>query len=156
MVNLIKKKLLWKLIEKKYREVFQNLEKENNENNLNDNDGNIDFKNIIFPSVPNINKIKNNINTYIIKIKSNQEDKVKITREYRDFYLSIEELRKNKYAFFIVNPLYDFLKFGFLEIFKPKKWNLRLRIDFSQYTEDSTQLDQLLEFLITSFKKLDN
>jgi hypothetical protein len=156
MVNLIKKKLLWKLIEKKYREVFQNLEKEHNENNLNDTNDSIDFKNIIFPSVPNINKIKNNVNSFIIKLKSSIQDKLAITRDYRDFYLSIEELRKNKYAFFIVNPLYDFLKFGFLEIFKPKKWNLRLRIDFSQYTEDSTQLNQLLEFLITSFKKLDN
>jgi hypothetical protein len=155
MVNLIKKKLLWKLIEKKYREVFQNLEKENNENNLNESNASIDFKNIIFPSVPNINKVKNSINSFIIKIKS-QDDKFSITKDYRDFYLSMEELRKNKYGFFIVNPLYDFLKFGFLEIFKPKKWNLRLRIDFSQYTEDSTQLDQLLEFLITSFKKLDN
>ena len=80
----------------------------------------------------------------------------KICKEYKDFYLLMEELNKNKFSFFVVNPLYDFFKFGFLEFFKPKKWNLKLRIDFSQFTDDLTQLDQLLEFLITNFKKLDN
>jgi hypothetical protein len=156
MVGLLKKKLLWKLIEKKYREVFTNLENELNEIEANDNQQLLD-KNIVFPSVPCVDRIKNNINNLILKIKyANNDEKIKISKEYKDFYLCIEEIGKNKYSFFKINPLYDFFKFGFLEIFKPKKWNLKLRIDFSQYTEDSTQLDQLLEFLINGFKKLDS
>jgi hypothetical protein len=157
MVGLLKKKLLWKLIEKKYREVFTNLENDLEELESNDNQQVLDLKNIIFPSVPCIGRIKNNINHFIIKTKfSSNDEKMKLCQEYKDFYLTVEEIGKNKYSFFKVNPLYDFFKFGFLEIFKPKKWSLKLRIDFSQYTEDSSQLDQLLEFLINGFKKLDN
>jgi hypothetical protein len=156
MVGLSRKKLLWKLIEKKYREIYSNLEKDFNDIELNENNA-IDAKTVTFPSVPHVNIIKNNINNFIIKIKTSSEDqKVKLCKEFKDFYLVMEELSKIKYSFFKLNPLYDFFKFGFLEIFKPKKWNLKLKIDFSQYTENLAQLDQLLEFLIVHFKKLDN
>jgi hypothetical protein len=158
LVDLSRKKLLWKLIEKKYREIFSNLEKDFNDCDLNDHYASLDSKNVTFPMVPHINRIKNNVNSFIIKQKTaaDSESLMKISKDYKDFYLLMEGLSKNKYSFFKVNPLYDFFKFGFLEIFKPKKWNLKLRFDFSQITNDMTQLDQLLEFLITNFKKLDN
>lgn len=157
LVDLSKKKLLWKLIEKKYREIFSNLEKDFNDCDLNDHYACLDNKNVTFPMVPHVNRIKNNVNSFIIKQKSaDSESLIKLSQDYKDFNLLMEGLSKNKYSFFKVNPLYDFFKFGFLEIFKPKKWNLKLRFDFSQFTNDMTQLDQLLEFLITNFKKLDN
>jgi len=113
----------------------------------------------VVPRVPHIQKITSSLNNFIIRMKGstgNVDLKMRICKEYKDFYLSFIELTKHKYSFFKLNPLYDFFKFGFLEIFKPKKWNLRLRVDFSQLTEDERQLDQLLEFLIANFKKLDN
>ena len=107
--------------------------------------------------MPHINRIKNNINNIIIKQKTaDSETCLKNSKDFKDFYLLMEQLSKNKYSFFKVNPLYDFFKFGFLEIFKPKKWNLKFRTDFSQYSNDITQLDQLLEVLIKNVKNLDN
>jgi hypothetical protein len=156
IVGLAKKKLLWKLIEKKYREVFSNLEKDFSEIELNEHNI-FDVKSVVFPSVPHISKIKTMINNFIIRIRTaDLQNQIRLSREYKEFYLVMEELCKNKYSFFKVNPLYDFHKFGFLEIFKPKKWNLKQRIDFSQFTDNTNQLDQLLDFLITNFKKQDN
>lgn len=156
IVGLSRKKLLWKLVEKKYREIFSNLEKDFNDFEMNEAYS-LEAKNVTFPMVPHINRVKNNVNNFIINMKHADSDSLmKLSRDYKDFYLLMEELAKNKYSFFKVNPIYDFFQFGFLEIFKPKKWNLKLRIDFSQFTNDMNQLDQLLEFLITNFKKLDS
>jgi hypothetical protein len=156
IVGITKKNLLWKLIEKKYREMFSSLEKEFNDIELNE-ETYFSSKNISFPSVPHVNRIKGTINNFIIKLKDKDiETKNRLSRDYKEFNIITGELCKNKYSFFKVNPLYDFFKFGFLEIFKPKKWNLKLRIDFSNFTDDTNQLDQLLDFLITNFKKLHN
>ena len=78
-----------------------------------------------------------------------------VCEEYKRFIMQMNDNAMNKYAFFKLNPLYDFFKFGFVEISKPKRWNLKLRFDFSGYFERLDKLDQLLNYLIKTFQNLD-
>lgn len=155
IVGITKKKLLWKLIEKKYRDIYSILEKEINDVELNENpilkekkeDG----------CVPHIRYIIALINNLIIQMKGMEEEhKIFICNDFKDLISSMEENSRNKYLFFKMNPLYDFFKFGFLEIFKPKRWGLKSRFDFSAYTNKLSKLDQLLNYLVKSFQKSDN
>ena len=154
IVGITKKKLLWKLIEKKYRDIYSILEKEINDVELNENpilkekkeDGN----------VPHIRYIIALINNLIIQMKGMEEEhKIFICNDFKDLISSMEENSRNKYLFFKMNPLYDFFKFGFLEIFKPKRWGLKSRFDFSAYTTKLTKLDQLLNYLVKNFQNAD-
>ena len=154
IVGITKKKLLWKLIEKKYRDIYSALEKEVNDVELNENpilgekkeDGN----------VPHIRYIITLINNLIIQMKGmEEENKITICNDFKDIINNMEENAKKKYLFFKMNPLYDFFKFGFLEIFKPKRWGLKSRFDFSAYTTKLTKLDQLLTYLIKNFQSAD-
>ena len=158
ILGITKKKLLWKLIEKKYRDTYTDLEKELNNVELNEmtilNKKNEEGTN---GSVPHIKYIVALINNLIIQMKG-MEDKHKIfiCKDFKELIQRMEEISKQKYLFFKVNPLYDFLKFGFLEIFKPKNWGLKSRFDFSAYTNKLSKLDQLLNYLVKSFQKSDN
>ena len=154
IVGITKKKLLWKLIEKKYRDIYSNLEKEVNDFELNENpimkekreDG----------SVPHIRYIIALINNLIIQMKGMEEEhKIFICNDFKELINNMEENSKKKYLFFKMNPLYDFFKFGFLEIFKPKRWGLKSRFDFSAYTTKLTKLDQLLNYLVKNFQNAD-
>ena len=155
IVGITKKKLLWKLIEKKYRDIYSNLEKDVNDVELNENpimkekkeDG----------SIPHIRYIMALINNLIIQMKGMEEEhKIFICNDFKDLINSMEDNAKKKYLFFKMNPLYDFFKFGFLEIFKPKRWGLKSRFDFSAYTTKLTKLDQLLNYLVKNFQNADN
>ena len=154
IVGITKKKLLWKLIEKKYRDIYSNLEKDVNDVELNENpimkekkeDG----------SIPHIRYIMALINNLIIQMKGMEEEhKIFICNDFKDLINSMEDNAKKKYLFFKMNPLYDFFKFGFLEIFKPKRWGLKSRFDFSAYTTKLTKLDQLLNYLVKNFQNAD-
>ena len=154
IVGITKKKLLWKLIEKKYRDIYSNLEKEVNDMELNENpimkekkeDG----------SVPHIRFIMALINNLIIQMKGMEEEhKIFICNDFKELINSMEDNSKKKYLFFKMNHLYDFFKFGFLEIFKPKRWGLKSRFDFSAYTTKLTKLDQLLNYLVKNFQNAD-
>ena len=154
IVGITKKKLLWKLIEKKYRDIYSNLEKEVNDMELNENpimkekkeDG----------SVPHIRFIMALINNLIIQMKGMEEEhKIFICNDFKELINGMEDNSKKKYLFFKMNPLYDFFKFGFLEIFKPKRWGLKSRFDFSAYTTKLTKLDQLLNYLVKNFQNAD-
>ena len=155
ILGITKKKLLWKLIEKKYRDTYSDLEKELNNAEL--NEAEILSKQGEGGYVPHIKYIIAMINNLIIQMKG-MEDKHKIfiCNDFKDLIQRMENISKEKYLFFKVNPLYDFLKFGFLEIFKPKKWGLKSRFDFSAYTNKLTKLDQLLNYLVKSLQKTDN
>ena len=155
ILGITKKKLLWKLIEKKYRDTYTDLEKELNNAELNETA--ILSNKVEGGSVPHIKYIISNLNNLIIQMKG-MEDKHKIfiCNDFKDLMQRIEDISKEKYLFFKVNPLYDFLKFGFLEIFSPKKWGLKSRFDFSAYTNKLSKLDQLLNYLVKSFQKSDN
>ena len=154
IVGITKKKLLWKLIEKKYRDIYSNLEKEINDVELNENpilkekkeDG----------SIPHIRYIIALINNLIIQMKGMEEEhKIFICNDFKDLISSMEENSRNKYLFFKMNPLYDFFKFGFLEIFKQKRCGLKSRFDFSAYTTKLNKLDQLLNYLVKNFQNAD-
>lgn len=154
IVGITKKKLLWKLFEKKYRDIYSSLEKEINDVELNENpilkekkeDG----------CVPHIRYIIALINNLIIQMKGMEEEhKIFICNDFKELISSMEENSRNKYLFFKMNPLYDFFKFGFLEIFKPKRWGLKSRFDFSAYTTKLNKLDQLLNYLVKNFQSAD-
>ena len=74
-----------------------------------------------------------------------EENNIVIFKEYKDFIMSMNNNARQKYCSFKLNPLYDFFQFCFLEIFKAKKWNLKLKLDFSPYLET---LDRLVNYLI--------
>ena len=154
IVGITKKKLLWKLIEKKYRDIYSNLEKELNDMELNENPMLRERRDD--PVVLHIRYIITLINNLVIQMKGiSDQNSETICQEYKDFIVSMNENAKHKYYFFKMNPLYDFFKFGFLEVFKPKRWNLKLRFDFSGYTEKLEKLDQLLNYLIKNFQNTD-
>ena len=152
LVNLTKKNLLWKLIEKKYRDIYSNLEKELNDIELIDNPMLKERKDE--GCVPHIRYIKNLMNDILIQMKDSGEEN-NICNEYKNFIISMNNNAKQKYSFFKLNPLYDFFQFGFLEIFKAKKWNLKPKLDFAPFLETLDKLDQLLNYLIKSFQSVD-
>lgn len=161
LVGITRRTLLWKMIEKKYRDLYASLEKDFGDLDINDNNiisiNSDKIQTETFACVPHANRIKNTLNNFILRMRSADiEEKLKISKEYKDFTLAIISYHRLKYSFFKVNPLNDFLSFGFLEIFKPRKWNLKLRMDLSEFTQNLDQLDQLMEFLIANFKKLHN
>ena len=154
IIGITKKKLLWKLIEKKYRDIYSNLEKEVNNMELNENL--IIKEKIESGCVPHINYIISLINNLIIQKKGIEEEhKIFICNDFKELINSMEENSKKKYLFFKMNPLYDFFKFGFLEIFKPRRWGLKSRFDFSAYTTEMKKLDQLLNYLVQNCQNSD-
>ena len=154
IVGITKKKLLWKLIEKKYRDIYSILEKEINDVELNENPILKEKKE--GGCVPHIRYIIALINNLIIQMKGMEEEhKIFICNDFKELISSMEENSRNKYLFFKMNPLYDFFKFGFLEIFKPKRWGLKSRFDFSAYTTKLNKLDQLLNYLVKNFQSAD-
>ena len=154
VVGITKKKLLWKLIEKKYRDIYNILVKEVDDMELYDNTILKDNKEE--GSVPHIRYIIALINNLVIQLKALKEEKKMIVcKEFKELIHNVEENSKKKYMFFKVNPLYDFFKFGFLEIFKPKKWGLKSWFDFSAYTSKLVKLDQLLSYLVKNFQNAD-
>ena len=154
MVNLTDKELLWKQIEKKYREIYNSLVKEYNNLEFYDIFDDTTKKSTINPCVPNLVNITAQMEKFLTKINSVDTPKFLITKEYKDFNIVIEDLIRNKYPYFQVNPLYDFLNIGFTEIFKTKKWNLKIKQDFSNYIDDTKNLNRLLEILVNNFKKV--
>ena len=152
--GLTKKNLLWKLIEKKYRDIYSNLEKELNDIELVDNPMLKERKDD--GCVPHIRYVTNLMNDILIQMKDlDEENNIIICKEYKDFIISMNNNARQKYSYFKLNPLYDFFQFGFLEIFKAKKWNLKPKLDFSPYLDSLDRLDQLLNYLIKSFQSVD-
>ena len=152
MINLKKKRLLWKLIEKKCRDIFLQLEKEMEDMELNENPI-LKAKNDIEPWVPHVKYVVALLNNLVIKSKT--ASLIDVCREYRELVVTLRKNAKVKYRYFKVNPLYDFFDFGFLEIFKPKRWHLKSRFDFSNYTTKENKLEQLLNYLIKNFQNSD-
>jgi hypothetical protein len=108
------------------------------------------------PMVMHIKHVISLVNNIVIQMKGmGTNGSEEVCEEYKSFLMQMDENAKNKYSFFKMNPLYDFFKFGFIEISKPKRWNLKLRFDFSAYFEKLDKLDQLLNYLIKTFQNLD-
>lgn len=162
LVEVCKKRnLVWRLIDKKHKEMFVSLDKEFFDIEMNEDMFIVNpNESLVMPYIPHLNKIKNCVNNFIIRLKSSDiQTNLEISKHYNQFNITIGELTKNKYSFFKLNPIHDFLKFGFLEYFKPRKWNIRLKIDLQQINEDELHgdsLDKLYNSLISRLKSLLN
>ena len=153
LVGLTSKKLLWRQIEKKYRDLYLSLEKDYLEVELKEFFLK-DKEKVVFPCIPNFMNIYQKTEYFINQLNEGDSTKIFLSKEYKDYNVMMNEISNIKYPFFKVNPLYDFLKFGFLEIFKAKKWNLKLNLDFSKYIEQPKLIDSLLDILVSNFKKV--
>ena len=153
MCCITKKEILWKLVEKKYREIYQALEHEYLDVDLNEKTFFDQLKTGSDTFVPHIDLIKNQINNFIIQIKmSGEQQKVRLCKEYRDFFSKIVDYNRNKYSFFLVNPLNDFLSSGFWEICKTKQWGIKARYDFSLYADQNSDVEKLFDNLVKIYK----
>lgn len=153
-VSITKKELLWRLIDKKTKEIYQALENEYLDVDLNEKTFFDQMKKGKCTYVPHIDLIKNQINNFIIQIKmSNEEQKVVLCREYRSFFTKVVDCGNNKYSFFLVNPLNDFLAGGFWEICKTKQWGIKAKFDFSLYADQDSDVEKLYDSLVKLYKK---
>ncbi len=173
-INLKDKVSLWDQLDNEYKSQYLNMV--NEINGIEMNDGLILFKNkknsltlnqnlssnelgtSVLSSIPNVYSLCNTIE--IIKRranKQNQEDQFDACNEFKDFYLAISEIKRNKFPYYENNPLFDFLKFGFKEIFRTNIW----KPQFKKYSllrpliEDINKIDKILEHLDEKFKKID-
>jgi hypothetical protein len=153
---LNKKLMLWKMLDKKIKDSFLQMESDFKDVDLNEKTFFDKLNSESETSVPHINLIKNQINNFIITIKmSGEKQKVTLCREYRDFYVKIFDLNRNKYSFFLVNPLNDFLNNGFWEICKTKEWGIKTPFDLSSYADENSDAEKMFDALIKYYQKSD-
>ena len=153
---LPKKLMLWRMLDKKLKDTFQQMESDFKDVDLNEKTFFDKLNSQSETSVPHINLIKNQINNFIITIKmSGEKQKVSLCREYRDFFVKIIDLNRNKYSFFLVNPLNDFLNNGFWEICKTKEWGIKSKFDLSQYADENSDVERMFDALVKHVKKND-
>ena len=153
---LQKKLLLWKMLDKKCKETFIKMENDFKDVDLNEKTFFDKLNTGSETSVPHINLIKNQINNFIITIKmSGEKQKVTLCREYRDFYVKIIDLNRNKYSYFLVNPLNDFLSNGFWEICKTKEWGIKTSFDLSSYADENSDAEKMFDALVKYYQKSD-
>ena len=153
---LQKKLMLWKMLDKKYKDIFLKMESDFKDVDLNEKTFFDKLTTGSETSVPHINLIKNQINNFIITIKmSGEKQKVSLCREYRDFYVKIIDLNRNKYSFFLVNPLNDFLSNGFWEICKTKEWGIKTSFDLSSYADENSDAEKMFDALVKYYQKSD-
>ena len=153
-MGLQRKLLLWKMLDKKYKEMFLQMESDFKDVDLNEKTFFDKLKTGTETSVPHINLIKNQINNFIITIKmSGERQKVSLCREYRDFYVKIIDLNRNKYSYFLVNPLNDFLSNGFWEICKTKEWGIKTNFDLSSYADENSDAEKMFDALVKYYQK---
>ena len=154
---LNKSHMLWKkMLDKKLKDSFEQMELDFKDVDLNEKTFFDKLNSESQTSVPHINLIKNQINNFIITIKmSGEKQKVSLCREYRDFYVKIIDLNMNKYSFFLVNPLNDFLNNGFWEICKTKEWGIKSNIDFSTYADENSDAEKMFDFLVKHYQRAD-
>ena len=153
---LPKKLMLWRMLDKKLKDTFQQMESDFKDVDLNEKTFFDKLNSQSETSVPHINLIKNQINNFIITIKmSGEKQKVSLCREYRDFFVKIIDLNRNKYSFFLVNPLNDFLNNGFWEICKTKEWGIKTNFDLSSCSDENSDAEKMFDALVKYYQKSD-
>jgi len=131
LLEITKKKFLWQLMDKKYKDTYIDIEKELNHVELNEVSILNKKEEGVSGSVPHIKYIIALINNLIIQMKGMEEKhKIFIYKDFKELIQRMEEISNQKYLFFKVNPLYDLLNFGFLEVFIPKNGVLNLYLIF--------------------------
>ena len=139
------------MIENKHKEVFLNLEKDYLE---------VYLKEFGMESKGNFIPNMHSLSCLMHKFKTRMNEKtiqnyLQISNDYKEFHISLKEVLNNKLPYFKVNPLYLFLKTGFLELFQPKKWNIKMKLDFTnlESLEPDQKFTVLQETLIEKFEK---
>ena len=149
------KNFLWKMIDMKIKDAYSIMEAEYLDFNLNEKTF-VDKLTKSETFIPHCDLIKNQINNLIIQIKmSGEKQKVVLCREFRDFFAKIIDYNRNKYSFFLVNPLNDFLNNDFWEICKTKEWGIKTKFDLSQYSDENSDAEKMFDGLVKQFKKID-
>ena len=98
ILGITKKKLLWKLIEKKYRDTYSDLEKELNNVELNEMTILNQKEEVTNGSVTHIKYIVALINNLIIQMKGMEEKhKIFICRDFKELIQRMEDISKQKY-----------------------------------------------------------
>jgi len=153
-VNSTKKKHLF--IEKKFREIYVNLENEFHDIELQDFSYSQEFKKSSLPIIPNILNLIYHMHHLITLSKSKDiNDQMRLAKKYKEFFLDITDILRKRFPFFKISPIYEFLEFGILEYLRPKTWNLKFKGELN-YLEEFEDYDKILEFLYEKFKKIDN
>lgn len=170
-INLKDKVSLWDQLDNEHKSLYLNMTNEVNSFEMNEGIFNTSLIKKIITSTSSKNEASVNVyipNSYslasyieIIKRKANKdkyEEKYEACTEFKEFFLILKEIRKNKLPYYENNPLYDFLFFGFKEIFRTDIW----RPQFKKYAvlrpliEDGCKIDKILEHLDEKFKKIDS
>ena len=149
--KLRERKIIWNMIEKKYKEIYLNMEKDYLEVYLKE----FGFDNCKISFIPNIHSLICLMHKYLSRcLDQNIESLLKVSIEFKEINIFLSDLVKNKLYYFKVNPLYDFLKFGFLELFQPKRWKLKVNSDFTylENLNDDQRYSVLVESLIDKFE----
>ena len=144
------------MMDKKYKEMFAKMENDFKDVDLNEKTF-FDKLNIGSETfAPHIILIKNQINNFIITIKMcGERQKVTLSREYKDFYVKISDLKGNTFSYFLVNPLNDFLSNGFWEICKTKEWGIKTNFDLNSYEDENSDAEKMFDALVKYYQKSD-
>lgn len=150
--KLKEKKIIWNMIEKKFKDMYLNIEKDYTDVYL--KEMNVEVTSRV-TMVPNIHSVVGLMHKFISRRKdSSIQSMMQLSNDYRDFYNTMKEVLNLKFPFFKVNPLYLFLKFGMVEISHAKKWNVKLKHDFTNL--DILEIEQRTSvFLETLYEKFD-
>jgi hypothetical protein len=148
-----RKEFLWRVLDKKIKELYLIMENEYLDVDLNEKTFFDTVRSAKQTFIPHIDLVRNQINNLIIQIKmSNEEQKVVLCREYRNFYMKVINYSRNKYSFFLINPLNYFLASGFWEICKTKQWGIKAKFDFSLYADEDSDAEKLFDSLVKLYK----
>lgn len=154
--KLKERKMIWKLIEKGYKEYYLSLESEYLD---------VYMKEFSIESgnrsnfIPNIHGICSLMNRFVNRSKLNEINSIlSLSNDYKEFIVCLIEAVNNKPNYFKVNPLYIFLKYGFKEVFDPKSWNLKFKMDFSYLSylgkiDENEKFSLILSTLLEKFDK---
>jgi hypothetical protein len=145
-IKLKEKKMIWNLVEKGYKENYLNLENEYLD---------VYLKEFSIEAskggsfIPNIHGICCLIDRFVRRSKVNDLNSIlSLSNDYREFIICLKETVNNKPLFFKVNPLYIFLKYGYVEVFVAKEWNLSMKMDFSHL--DKIDVNEKFSTILTT------
>lgn len=123
-----------------------------------ENSTNLSLSTTTNPVLPSAVTLNNALDMIKRNIRSgNIVDTVNACTEFKEFYLIINNCSRNKYSWYRNNPIYDFIKFGFKEVFRTSEW----RKEYKKFSplrfsiEDDNLIDSVIKQLENQFRKLD-
>jgi hypothetical protein len=111
--------------------------------------------------IPNIITIKSTIDSIKRKLVSmNVNDSNWACEDFKNFHLKIEEMKNNRYTYYLNNPIHDFVLLGFKEIFRtdifferlPKMSSIRKLIE----EENKNDIEVIINQISKKLEKYDD